>query len=66
MSDVPLIWTSHGNMLVSLLDYRTEWDFQPTYIKLTESYFLGDELVRQSAHVYDKQGITASGQAAQI
>lgn len=62
----PLIWTTKGNLPVASLQYRTEWDVQEAYIKLTETYLLGDEIVRQSAHVYDKRGISMAGHAAKL
>lgn len=56
----PLIYTSKGNLPIASLTYSTEWDVQPAYFKFTETYKLGDEVVRQSAHVYDREGIKAS------
>ena len=55
--DEPLIWTSKGNMKVSDLEYVTTWDDAPTYIKLIETYKHDGEVVKQSAHVYVKQGL---------
>lgn len=56
----PLIYTIKGNLPIASLAYSTHWDVQERYIKFTETYKLGDEVVRQSAHVYDKHGIKAS------
>lgn len=53
----PMIYTSMGNVPVSDLEYQTEWDVQETHIKFTERYLLGDEVVRQSAHVYSRLGM---------
>ena len=53
----PLIYTIKGNLPIASLDYSTEWDVQEGYFKLTETYKLGDEVVRQSAHVYDRKGL---------
>lgn len=66
MNDKPLIWTIYGNMPVESLQYRTEWENADTYIKLTETYLFNDEVVRQSAHVFDKLGVLAAGEAARI
>lgn len=63
----PLIWTKNGNVLVSSLTYQTEWDVQPTYIKFCERYLdASGEVVKESAHVYDKAGLSASAIAAQL
>lgn len=62
----PLIWTTKGNLPVASLRYAVAWDVQEEYAKLTETYWLGEEIVRQSAHVYDKRGINAAGIAAKF
>lgn len=64
MSDllsVPLIWTIHGNLPVDSLDYRCQWEEAPdgAWTKLIERYYRGDELVRESAHVLHRRGLTA-------
>lgn len=56
----PLIYTIKGNLPIASLAYSTAWDVQDGYFKFTETYKLGDEVVRQSAHVYDREGIKAS------
>ncbi len=60
----PLIWTSHGNLPVSTLVYDTRWEDTPAYIKLVETYSLNGEVVRESAHVFSKQGASIEGQQA--
>lgn len=61
----PLIWTSKGNLPVSSLTYQTAWDVQDTYIKFAERYIdAAGEVVKESAHVYDRVGIAAAGAAA--
>jgi hypothetical protein len=59
-----LIYTSKGNLPIDSLKYETLWDVQETYIKFTERYTdQTGEIVRESAHVYDKQGVTAKVEA---
>jgi hypothetical protein len=52
MTEVPLIWTSKGNLPVADLKRDVEWTFSPTGIVLKEIYTLGEEVVRSSADVY--------------
>lgn len=62
--DEPLIWTIHGNLLVSSLVHDVQWEDTELYVKLTESYTLGGKLVRQDAHVLAKTGQLAAGEQA--
>lgn len=65
--DEPLIYTSRGNMPIAALTYQTAWDVQDAYIKFTERYLdSAGEVVRESAHVYDRQGISAQAIAAPL
>lgn len=60
----PLIFTSRGNLPESSLSYATDWKVGEHVIQFTETYRLGDEIVKQSVHVYDRTGVTGSGVAA--
>lgn len=52
-NEIPLIWTSKGNLPIADLRYETSWEVTPDYIKLIENYYDStDELVKSSAHVY--------------
>jgi hypothetical protein len=62
----PLIHTTKGNLPVAELDYDVRWEDAPGYTKLIETYRLGDEIVRESAHVMLKRGATTAGIAADI
>lgn len=55
----PLIHTSKGNLPVASLRYAHSWEDTPREIIFAEEYYLGDELVRRSAHVYLKKGVSA-------
>lgn len=66
MTDQPLIYTSKGNLPIADLAYSTKWDVTPTYYKLTETYSLGDEVVKESAHVYSLAGITGAAISGDI
>jgi len=51
-TEEPLIWTSKGNLPVSSLRYETGWHHEPgRYVQFRERYYLGDEVVKESAHV---------------
>lgn len=53
---VPMIWTTHGNMPVEILEYKTLWEETPEDVLMAEEYRYQGELVRRSVHVYRKQG----------
>ena len=64
---IPLIFTSKGNVPIDSLRLETNWDVQDAYIKFTERYRdESGEIVKESAHVYDRIGVCAVGVAAQI
>lgn len=64
-NDEPLIWTSKGNLPISTLMYQTAWDVQDAYIKFVERYLDADGVVvKESAHVYDRLGVSGLGAAA--
>ena len=48
----PLIWTTHGNLPQSSLEYRTRWEFPPGAVTFVETYLLEGEVVRESVHVH--------------
>lgn len=55
--DVPLIFTTKGNLPVDTLVYATRWDVTDDYTKLIETYSLDGEIVRESAHVLSHRGL---------
>lgn len=65
-NDIPLIWTSKGNLPIADLRYEYFWEDSPEALKFTESYFLGDELVKSSSHLYLKNGLDVFGEQAEI
>lgn len=62
MNEEPLIWTSKGNLPMSSLKYTTSWQITEEYVKFVEKYMLGDELVKENAHVLSLQGFGCSAQ----
>lgn len=52
MNDEPLIYTTKGNVPVSSLEARPEWEIGDSRIVFKDRYFLNDELVKESQHVY--------------
>ena len=62
----PLIYTTLGNVPVSDLDYTTAWEVNNDYIKFCETYALNGEIVKQSAHIYDRKGAFGQAIAAQL
>lgn len=63
MTDVPLIHTSKGNLPVSSLRYDPQWVDTSDYTKFIERYWLGDEIVKESAHVLTKRGLSSDAVA---
>lgn len=55
----PLIWTSKGNLLIADLRYETLWNDSSDFTQFTENYYLGDELVKSSSHVYSRKPLEA-------
>ena len=65
--DVPLIWTSKGNVPIDSLKYEVRWDIQPTYYKFVERWIdASGEVVKEGAHVYSLAGVTGDGVAASL
>lgn len=54
--DEPLIWTSKGNLPIASLQYEHAWEDTPETMTFRETYTLHGDIVKQSAHVYLKQG----------
>lgn len=54
--DIPLIYTTKGNLPTSSLEYSHKWEDLESCIKFSETYTLNGEVVKQAAHVLMKQG----------
>lgn len=61
-TETPLIWTTKGNLPESELRFTHEWEDTPEYTAVILSYFLGDELVKCSKHVYNRQPLEMFGE----
>ena len=61
MTDTPLIYTTLGNLPISDLRYEHGWEDTEDYVKFSEAWFLGDELVKNNTHVYAKKPIPGMG-----
>lgn len=65
--DIPLIHTTHGNLPIADLEYKTEWEDVPgSYTKLIETYLLNGEVVRQSAHVLSRTTLGVGAHSASL
>lgn len=58
--DVPLIYTSKGNLPIADLDYNHFWHEDEASIVLIEEYRLNGEVVKRSAHHKLKHGLDAN------
>ena len=59
--EVPLIFTSKGNLPIGSLRYEHKREDVPGEIVFIEEYFLGDESVKRSVHVLPVVGICLQG-----
>lgn len=64
--DIPLIYTSKGNVPVASLRYETSWSDDANNTTFTETYFLDDEVVKHSVHVMTKKGLLAESLVSAI
>ena len=64
--EVPLIWTSKGNLPISDLRYESGWIDHEDYMSFTENYHLDDELVKSSTHVYNKKPLDLFSEQATL
>ncbi len=62
MNEEPLIYTTHGNLPIASLALSTSWEDTPDYVKMTETYRLGDEIVRESVHVLARKPLSMVGE----
>lgn len=65
-NDVPLIWTTKGNLPVSSLEHYIGWDISEDSIVFREQYRLDGEIVKESAHVKLLKGGEAIPETAQF
>lgn len=61
--DVPLIWTTKGNLPVDSLEYYIGWEITEDSIVFKEQYRLEGEIVKENAHVKLLKGSDAVPEA---
>lgn len=62
----PLIYTSKGNLPISSLEYRHEWQDNDDAIAFIEEYRLDGEIVKRAVHVRTKRGVVGEAAAGGI
>ena len=62
----PLIWTTKGNLPIDTLEYEHSWEDTPDQVTFKEIYRLDGEIVKQSAHVYIRKGLTVFSEQGSI
>lgn len=62
----PLIYTIKGNLPIASLEYSHKWEDLETCIKFSETYTLDGEVVKQSAHVLMKTGLSVGAELEQF
>lgn len=60
-TETPLIWTTKGNLPENELRFEHSWLDNEDFTSLTLTYYLGEEIVKSSTHVYNRQTIDLSG-----
>ena len=66
MNEEPLIYTSKGNIPESSLRLDPIWEDTADYTKLTLRYWLADEIVKESAHVFGKRPLLSEAVAQSL
>lgn len=66
MTEAPMIYTTKGNMPVADLEYLTAWQETEDYVKFVEIYKLNGEVVRESAHVLSRHGVTSEAAVSSL
>jgi hypothetical protein len=61
--DVPLIWTTKGNLPVASLEYYIGWDITEESIVFKEQYRLDGEIVKENSHVKLLKGGDSAAEA---
>lgn len=64
--ETPLIYTTKGNIPIADLEYSHKWENLDTCIKFSETYTLNGEVVKQSAHVLMKTGLSVGAELEQM
>jgi hypothetical protein len=58
-NQIPLIWTSKGNLPEDDLRMEVQWFVEPgSHIKVVKRHYLGDELVKEGADILSLNGVT--------
>lgn len=60
-TDLPMIFTTKGNIPLDAMRYETEWVSDPKYIMFCERWLLNDEVVKSNSHVYGHNPVDALG-----
>lgn len=63
----PLIYTTKGNVPVKDLRYEAKWEEKEgVWTKLIETYYMGDEIVKQNVHVLHRKGLLSEATGAKL
>ncbi len=66
MSEIPLIFTTKGNIPLDGLKHEVEWRFNDGCVVFIERYFLDGEMVKESSHAKLLTGVAALGATGKI
>lgn len=58
-TDIPLIYTTKGNLPINSLQYRHQWLEDVNTITFVEEYLLDEEVVKRNVHCKYKCGMNA-------
>ncbi len=66
VTEKPLIYTTLGNVLAAELKHQTEWVVNDDYIKFVERYLKDGVVVKESAHVLTRKGVSMEAETARL
>jgi hypothetical protein len=65
-TEIPLIYTSRGNLPIASLTRNVRWENTEDYVKFVETYTFEDEVVIENANVLAKRLPTMAAQQFEI
>lgn len=66
VANEPMVWTSKGNLPQASLRRVIIWEDEPDYTKMIERYYLGNEVVKESADVLGRIAPGISAEAGRV
>ncbi len=65
-TEVPLIWTSEGNLSLADLKQTVVWTDNENETICASEHWLGEKLVRREVHILKREGLSMAGAVGEI